>query len=48
MKSPMPNKLEILGEMDKTLEKIWLTSTDSRKKNITATLEKEFGFFWES
>lgn len=44
----MPYKFESLGEMDQSLEKYGLPKLTRGKKNVTATLEKEFGFFWES
>lgn len=48
MKNLMPDKFEILSVMDKTLEKYGLPILTQEKKNVAATLEKEFDFFWES
>lgn len=44
----MPNKFGSLGEVDKSLEKYGLPKLTREKKNVTTTLEKELGFFWES
>ena len=45
MKVFLPRKFEVLGEMDKSLEKeLPHTNSIKKKKNVTTTLEKTLAF----